>query len=305
MIDLRYRSQVNLLLQALPYVAKEKNLALKGGTAINLFELDMPRLSVDIDLTYLPIEDREASLENISKSLENIALDLKKNISGISVTPTSREGQDVKINCQMPGAQIKIEVNVVTRGHAFPTRFLEVHETVEEAFKQFAAINVVSREELYGGKICAALDRQHPRDLFDVMKLFQHGGITTGIKNGFLIALVSHMRPINEVIVPTFIDQREAFEKQFSGMTEEEFSYVDFEETRVKLVKTIFDRLTKNDKQFLISLKEGGPKWDLFPVKDIDTLPAVQWKLQNIQKVKKGNSKKHALMLKTLEDKLY
>jgi len=53
-----YRSQVELLLRVLPYVAKEKVFALKGGTAINLFVRDLPRLSVDIDLTYLPFEDR-------------------------------------------------------------------------------------------------------------------------------------------------------------------------------------------------------------------------------------------------------
>lgn len=304
MIDLRFKNQVNLLLQALPFVAKEKNLALKGGTAINLFELDMPRLSVDIDLTYLPLEDRESSLNNISKCLDNIALDLKDNISGISVTPTSREGHDVKINCQIPGAQIKIEVNTVTRGHAYPTRVLEVNETVEELFKRFVAITVISREELYGGKICAALDRQHPRDLFDVKKLFEHGGITIDIKNGLLLALVSHMRPMNEVISPSFLDQRDTYVKQFSGMTTEIFTYEDFEATRIKLVKSIFDRLTVSDKQFLISLKKGEPKWELFPVKGIEKFPAVQWKLQNILKLKKYNSKKHSLLLNALEGKL-
>ena len=305
MIEQRYKDQVHLLLQALPYVAKEKSLALKGGTAINLFVHEMPRLSVDIDLVYLPLEDRETALANISGCLKRISDDLKANIPNISVTPASREGEDVKINCQIPGAQIKIEVNTVTRGHAFPLRRMEVNETVEEEFGKFAAINIISQEELFGGKICAALDRQHPRDLFDIKQLFENGeGLTTGIKNGFLIALISHMRPINEVIKPAFLNQKETYTKQFSGMTAIDFSYEDFEETREKLVKTITEMLTDKDKRFLISFKKGEPDWSLFPVSEVEKLPAVQWKLHNINKLKEQNPDKHNTMVKALEDKL-
>lgn len=168
MIEQHYKDQVHLLLQTLPYVAKEKSLALKGGTAINLFENAMPRLSVDIDLTYLPFEDRETALRNISECLGRIKQDLEETIKGISVTPAKREGENAKINLQTANAQIKIEVNTVKRGHAFPTRYMEINEIVEEEFGKFAAIDVVSQAELYGGKNCAALDRQHPRDLFDV-----------------------------------------------------------------------------------------------------------------------------------------
>jgi predicted nucleotidyltransferase component of viral defense system len=78
MIDAKYKAQVDLLLTILPQVAKEKSLALKGGTAINLFVREMPRLSVDIDLTYTSIaDDRETALKNISDALD--------------LTPTSKE----------------------------------------------------------------------------------------------------------------------------------------------------------------------------------------------------------------------
>jgi len=69
MIDSKYKAQVDLLLQAIPIVAKEKHFALKGGTAINLFIRDMPRLSVDIDLTYLLVDDRKTALKNIPDGL--------------------------------------------------------------------------------------------------------------------------------------------------------------------------------------------------------------------------------------------
>ena len=304
MIAPRYKAQVDLLLQTIPFIAKEKIFALKGGTAINLFVRDMPRLSVDIDLTYIPFDDRETALKNISDGLERIKSDLEKNISGIRISAASREGQDVKINCQIPGAQIKIEVNTTTRGIINPPQLLRLNQKVEETFERFAAIQVVSTAELFGGKICAAMDRQHPRDLFDVKLLLENEGITDDIKNGFLVALISHMRPVNEVISPQLIDQRQAFETQFSGMANIPFNYEDYESIRLNLIEDIHSALTENDKHFLVSFKEGNPDWDKFSVKIAQNLPAVQWKLRNIMKLKKDNPEKHEIMVKILEEKL-
>jgi len=305
MIDPKYKVQADLLLQTIPYVAKETIFALKGGTAINLFVRSMPRLSVDIDLTYLPIDDRETALKSISDGLGRIKADLEKSISGISVTPASREGQDVKINCQVPGAQIKIEVNTTTRGSINQPVVMRVHKGVEEAFGRFAAINVVSFSELFGGKVCAALDRQHPRDLFDVRLLQDNEGLSNDIIIGFMVALLSHMRPINEVIRPKFINQRHAFETQFSGMADIPFSYDDFERTREQLINDIHLKLTEKDRLFLLSFKEGIPDWENFIVRNAKELPAINWKLQNIIRLKKENSKKHKEMVRFLERALY
>ncbi|MFA9389672.1 MAG: nucleotidyl transferase AbiEii/AbiGii toxin family protein [Prolixibacteraceae bacterium] len=301
MIDLKYRRQVDLLLQTIPFVAKEQIFALKGGTAINLFLRDMPRLSVDIDLTYLPLDNREQALENISHGLTRIREELLNSIPGLSVTGTSREGQDAKINCQLPGAQIKIEVNTTTRGNIYPSNLLRIKNSVEESFGRFAAINIVSFGELFGGKICAALDRQHPRDLFDVRLLLDNEGFTEEIKIGFIMALISHMRPIHEVIKPLFIDQRQAFETQFSGMTSIPFTYTDFEYTRHQLVKELHSKLNENDRLFLISLKKGMPEWERFEIRNAKEFPAVQWKLQNINILKENNTLKFNKMLDQLE----
>ena len=67
-----YRKQVALMVKALPHVAKEDCFALKGGTAINLFIRNLPRLSVDIDLTYLPVAGRSHSLSEIDTALKRI-----------------------------------------------------------------------------------------------------------------------------------------------------------------------------------------------------------------------------------------
>lgn len=254
MILAKYKQQVDLLLQVLPYVAKEKEFALKGGTAINLFVQDMPRLSVDLDLHFLPIKDRDESLREIEAALNRIKQDLEKSIKGIHVNLSKPKGTDtdLKLNCQLNRAQIKIEVNSITRGKIAPERMMQINKKVQNEFGKFASINVVSHGELFGGKILAALDRQHPRDLFDIKLLLDKEGIDNNVRLGVITMLVSHYKPIHELLSPELKDQKSAFDTQFSGMTELEFSYSDYEETREKLITKINSKLTKTDKEFLV-----------------------------------------------------
>ena len=293
--------QISLLLKVLPYIAPETKLALNGGTALNLFLRDMPRISVDIDLTYLPFDNRETALNNISGSLGVIKTKILQSAPEIMIGRYITEGNEIKLFVQSKKAQIKIEVNTITRGHLFPPRILRLNGTVQEEYKSFAAVQVVSDAELYGGKICAALDRQHPRDLFDVYLLFKETGITEDIKNGFIAALVSHMRPMNEILRPHPLDQKSAFNRQFSGMSAIPFTYDDFENTREHLVKSILSVLSDRDRLFLMSFKRGKPDWELFPVPVIKEMPAVLWKLNNILSLKKINPQKHIELTKKLE----
>jgi predicted nucleotidyltransferase component of viral defense system len=296
-----YRSQVELLLRVLPYVAKEKIFALKGGTAINLFVRELPRLSVDIDLTYLPFEDRATALKGISEGLGRIKENLLSSIPDFQVMLLSQsDGQEAKLTCKINDAQIKIEVNTTIRGYLQEPRVMQVADAVQEEFGLFAAINVVSQGELYGGKICAALDRQHPRDLFDIQKLFENEGLTEEIKVGFIAALLGSNQPINEMLSPNFQDQRAAFDIQFSGMTSDPFSYEDFEATREQLVKEIHQSLTDGDRRLLVSFKEGVPEWSLYPLESLQDMPSVKWKLQNVKKLM-NNTEKHIEQLNRLK----
>ena len=306
MILPKYRAQVDLLLNILPHVAKEKSMALKGGTAINLFVRDMPRLSVDIDLTYLNWEDdRATALQNITDALDRIAERIKAAIPEISITRIPfGQGQDAKLNCQTKQAHVKIEVNTTTRGNIFPVRMMQVSEVVQNDFQKFAAIQIVSHGELFGGKICAALDRQHPRDLFDVYHLLMNEGISEEIKLGFITFLLSHARPMGELIRPHLLGQHEAFENQFAGMTATPFFYATYEAVRERLIADIFQSLTDDDRKFLLSFKKGEPLWNLIAIDNLQHLPAVKWKLMNIQNLLKNNPSKHAEMLKALEEKL-
>lgn len=305
MISPIYRAQVELLLRVLPYVAKEKIFALKGGTAINLFVRNLPRLSVDIDLTYLPFQDRKTAMKGITEGLARIADDLKNSVPGIQVVAMPQsDGQEAKLSCKLDGAQIKIEVNTTIRGYLQEPRLMQVVDAVQNEFGMFAAINVVSQGELYGGKICAALDRQHPRDLFDINDLFANEGITEEIRLGFIAALVGHSRPIHEMLSPNFQNQRSAFDAQFAGMTSTPFTYEDFEVTRVRLVEEINRTLTDDDRKFLISFKTGELDWGLYPIAGLENMPAVKWKLLNIRKLLEKNPSKHAEQLNELKKRL-
>ena len=305
MIIQTYKAQVDLLLQVLPYVAKEDKFALKGGTAINLFVRDVPRLSVDIDLTYLPLNSREEALNEIQEGLGRIKSDLENNIHGLTVHTVPLRGEtNVKLNCQKRGAQIKIEVNTITRGNVFPIKLMQVVDSVEDKFDKFAAINVVSIAELYGGKICAAVDRQHPRDIFDVKLLFENEGFNDEIWVGFKVGIISHYKPISELLSPVLKDQKLAFENQFAGMTTVEFSYDDFLSTREMLLDTIAQRLTDDDKKFFLSFEMGSPIWELFPQPILKDLPAIRWKLLNIQKLIDSNPEKHKQMIEYLKSVL-
>jgi predicted nucleotidyltransferase component of viral defense system len=293
-----YRQQVSLLLSVLPEVAKEKSFALHGGTAINLFIRDMPRLSVDIDLTYLPIEERETSLRNIADALERIKANIEKVIPGVRITPRLDAG---KLQVSSSGIDIKVEVNLVNRGTLAEPQNMPLCEKAQTTFEAFCVMPVVPSGQLFGGKIVAALDRQHPRDLFDVKYLLNEEGFTEEVKKGFLFCLLCSDRPINEVIKPNFQDQRSAHANQFAGMSDEAFSYEEFEETRERLVEAVNTALTENDKAFLLSVNEVNPDWNIY---DFQRFPSINWKLQHLQKLKTNNPKKHSEQLERLKEKL-
>ena len=297
----KYQDQVRLLLDVLPEVASEECFALHGGTAINLFVRDMPRLSVDLDLTYLPIEARTDTLTNVADALRRIQVRIKARFPTVRVTENADRS---KLLCERQGVQVKIEVNTTMRGSLGQPVLLPISERAQERFDRFAEMRVLPIGQLYGGKICAALDRQHPRDLFDVRHMLQNQGFSAEIRRGFLLCLLSGDRPMHEIIQPTLLDQRDTLENHFAGMSEEPFIYAAFEATRRTLIDTINADLEQNDRLFLISFKQGDPAWAKYGFDDFEKFPAVQWKLQNIRKLKEINPSKHRDQLQALKEKL-
>ena len=283
-IDPRYADQVRLLVQVIPYVAAERCFALKGGTAINLFIRDLPRLSVDIDLAYLPSSDRQQALTDVRLALRRIADAVGRGLPQVGATVQSNRDDELRVLVRSPQAQIKVEVSPVLRGTVHQPVERDVVPLVEDEFG-FASISVVSLPDLYGGKICAALDRQHPRDLFDVMLMLREEGLTREIFEGFLVYLISHGRPIAELLSPRWKKLDGIFQAEFAGMTREPVTLEQLESTRAALLAAIQEQFTEQDAAFLLSLKRGEPDWALLNLPGGDQLPAVRWKLRNIMEM--------------------
>jgi predicted nucleotidyltransferase component of viral defense system len=282
----RYRAQVALLIAAMPFVAAEEEFALKGGTAINLFLRDMPRLSVDIDLTYLPVAERPQSLAAIDAAMKRMGGNIRKDLPGARVTEVVNISEKIvtKLTVQRSDAQIKIEVTPVLRGCAFAPETRGVAPGVEDAFG-YVETPVVSFADLYAGKIMAALDRQHPRDLYDVRDLLAHEGITDELRQAFIVYLISHGRPIGEVLRSPQKDIAAAFEGEFSGMTTAPVSLADLVAAREALVGSILGGMPKAHRRFLVGFKKGEPDWSLLDVAGAMDLPAVRWKQVNLDRM--------------------
>jgi len=278
-----YYKQVQLLMSVLPTVAKQTCFALKGGTAINLFVRDLPRLSVDIDLTYLEKGNRDESISKIKKAMQSIQTDLQK--QGFMVSESQKNGVLTRILVSNKETQIKIETTPVMRETVHMPSIQTVTPSVEEQFG-FAEINMLDFNDLYAGKLCAALDRQHPRDLYDVKLLLENEGISEQLKNTFLVYLISSPRPMVELIKPNLKTLQEVYEKEFETMTSSHVPLEQLEETREQLISTLHNMLTDFDKQFLLDIKRGTADWANFYYPHVEQLPAVAWKLINLDKMK-------------------
>lgn len=291
MLDPTYVRQVELLIRCLPVIGKQTCFALKGGTALNLFLRPMPRLSVDIDLAYLPLSGREESLTNIARALESIAKDVTSRIPGARVFIGRAHGTASKLAISLDSVQIKVEPNQVLRGSVYPPEERDLCREAQTLFELFASVRTLSLADLYGGKLCAALDRQHPRDLYDVHLLLANEGLTPQIRRAFVVYLASHDRPMNELLDPQFKEIEKAHASEFTGMTREEVSIAALCEARKQVVIQIRSGLDADEKRFLISLKRGDPEWNALGIAHLKDLPALQWKLQNIRRMEKEKRK--------------
>ena len=297
-MDDRYLKQAALVVRCIPAIAKEVCFAIKGGTAINLFELNLPRLSVDIDLTFTRITDRPTAIREINAALTRIAGRLQHERIDVDI-----RGSDVsrKLYCSNADSLIKIEPNFILRGTIHPPRSLSICETISYLTQMDASMSVLSRAELYGGKFCAALDRQHPRDLFDVAQFYKTSTITDEIKSGFLALALSHNRPLHELFNPTMQDHEDIFNQQFAGMSDTPFSYQDHKDTFVRLHEELLGSLTNDDKHHLLDFVslQGHP--DDFGIPHLAELPAIIWKRKNLETLRQSNPSKFAEQRKLLD----
>lgn len=282
-----YRKQVALLIRIMPLIHKINDFAVHGGTAINLFIKDMPRYSVDLDLTYLPLKNREESLQEINNHLLSLKQQIEKAIPGIRVV---HKPSTLKLLCTKNDAMVKIEVNGIKRGIIGTVEDWALCDKAQKEFNMGCVARTVPFSLLYGGKIAAALSRQHPRDLFD----YKYMEIESfdEVKNGFMFNLLGSDKPFIESLQPNRINQEQALENQFKGLSVVSFDYADFESARTELIEKVNKNFTHTDRKFLFSFESGSPDWVKCCAGDLNAYPSIQWKLKNILTLKQTNPSK-------------
>ena len=288
-----YRRQVQLLVSVLPYIAAEGAFALKGGTAINLFYRAMPRLSVDIDLTYLPLTSREQALEDIDQVLNCIVANICKHMPRIHAQRIPGRGHhETRILLSNGSTRVKVETSPVARGVVNKPTKLNAAKPVVDMFG-FVQVNAVSFEDLFAGKLHAALDRQHPRDLFDIKLLYENEGLTDELYRVLMVYLASSARPMHELLAPQRPLDKQLFEQEFVGMTTEPVRFSELVDVRARLHADIRSRVTEDIAQFLLSLHEAAPDFAAIGLAQAKALPAVRCKVMNLQKLKRTDPVKH------------
>ena len=275
---------MELLIRCLPAVAQVPQFALKGGTAINLFYQNMPRVSVDIDLTFLPVTDRATALKEIRSGMTAIEEHIRRTISGAQI---QLRRDALKLFVTLNGARVKVEISSIVRGSLLKPIESNLCPAAQEQYNFFARVQRLDTAELYGSKLCAALDRQHPRDLFDVMSLQSEREISDVVRNAFVVYLAGHRRPIAELLAPNRIPLEDLFTHHFSGMTVQPIKLSKLEASRDQLFDWAATALKENERRFLLSVKQGEPDWTQLPFEGIDKLSAIQWKLHNIRRMSK------------------
>lgn len=303
-MDKTYADTVRLLLTVAPEVFANDIFAMKGGTAINLFLQNMPRLSVDIDVVYLPWQKlRDEALRDVNKQL----LTVSERISSLGLNARlipARNLGDTKLIVASETSQVKVEVNTVFRGSVLPPERRPLSARAGDQFSVEFDLPMLAPDELYGSKLVAALDRQHPRDLFDVWQLYESGGITDGMVECFVVYLAGHNRPSHEVLFCNEKDIANEFERAFVGMTEAECSLETLVEVRARLRKDLSARLTDSQRKFLIGLARAEPDWSLLVCRHAQELPALRWKLSNLDKFQKKRPDDFEAQARALESGL-
>ena len=299
-----YLETARLLTQVAPLVFVDDTFALKGGTAINLFVRDMPRLSVDLDLVFPDYKlAREHAMARINEAIRQAATRLSKRGFQTHV-PVKAEGGETKLLVRHGRIEVKVEVNFVMRGTVHPVRRVSLRPAARDVLLADLELPMVSLEDLYGGKLVAAMDRQHPRDLFDVMQLFAHEGITPAIRRAFVVYLACHNRPVHEVLFPSPRDIRRDYVNSFQGMTAELVSLDVLLAARERLMRELQQGLDEGERRFLLSLAAGAPEWPLLGMAHLEHMPGIRWKLNNLAQLQKANARKFAEQVEMLSARL-
>jgi len=295
--------QALLIVKILPSINSVPEFAVKGGTGINYFSLDLPRVSIDIDLAFIPIMPRKESIESIGQGLVTLGKSIRDSIPNAKVNyRKTKDGHLSKLDVVHKGVSVIIEPNFVKRG----TVYEPVKRGLSEGAKSALGISdnfkvkLLSNAELFAGKITAALDRQAPRDLYDIKNLMDKEGLTTETRKAFIVYLISNPRPMHELLNANIPDKKlieKSYNDNLKPMMRKVVSISELMNMRSDFITTLNNSFLRTEKDFLLSFKSGKPRYELLGVENAKELPAVQWKQMNIKKMSEA---KHAKQLEKL-----
>ena len=297
--DKAFKEQADLMINVMGYMPWDECFALKGGTALNLFYTDMPRLSVDIDLVYLPLNSREEALTEMKSALVHYKEKFTKLGLQVQLTQVYEDNLAGKLIVTRGRAAIKIEPNTILRGTFYPVETKPLSNEAAEYFQQELDVTCMNFNELMAGKLVAMLDRQHPRDIFDMMHFLKSGHDLSSITDIFVAYLIQANRPFSELLNPNLKNISQVFKSNFEGMTREKVSIDELTACRDEIIKQLPELLKENHKQLLVSIMEGSPKWGDLPFENIGDYSGVQWKLLNIRKMSADRIKEE---IRSVED---
>jgi predicted nucleotidyltransferase component of viral defense system len=292
-----YLDTVRLLLSIAPDVFDTPNFAMKGGTALNLFLQNLPRLSVDIDVVYTDhVPDRDAALKHIGEELARAKAAIERQGFHAKYSQTAangkQKGSDVKLTVFSDETSVKVEVNYVFRGTLLVPQSRQLVPAAREKFNVDVALPTLHEAELYGSKLVAALDRQHPRDIFDVMHMYEMFGLRGDFVDAFVGYVAGHDRPVHELLGASAKSLESAHDAEFVGMTLEEVSVETLQTVQARLHHELPRAITQQHREFLLSLVRLAPDWGLMPYAHLKDMPAIRWKLQNLEKLRNRNVEK-------------
>jgi predicted nucleotidyltransferase component of viral defense system len=297
-----YLDVVRLLVRVAPVVFSVPGFALKGGSAINLFIRDLPRLSVDLDLVFTDhTVDRDQALATISSGVHTIAE--RAQAMGLQTHVPLRQNRDeAKLLIRQGRIEVKIEINQVLRGTLLPVGTVRMTPAARDQLKADLRLPVLAMEELYAGKLVAALDRNHPRDWFDILLLLRNEGLTPSIRRCFVAYLAAHNRPPHEILFGVEKPLTESFEREFSGMTALTVSAADLEQAQARVRYELPRLLDVDERRFLETLVRGDPEWFRLGIVHLARMPAIRWKLANLERLRNENPRKFKKQLTMLID---
>jgi hypothetical protein len=276
----------------------EYQWTLKGGTAINIFFFDLPRLSIDIDINFLGCIDRtELNLkrEDFENDVENICLEEKLSIRNKRSSEATTSYSLRYDSVMGAGGNLKVDISYMFRIPLFQNEFLKAKSAF---FQSMKSVPVMNRNEVFASKLTAAFSRNAARDLFDISQFVKNieSFDLDKIRLGFIVFGAMNRKNWLEINEETIKINEQEIEHQLIPLlrknlseTEKEMLHKDIE-TSIKRAKNILLPFTDKESKFLRELNENGEiKPELLTtsddlIKKIKNHPQLKWKALNVKK---------------------